>query len=134
MHRIFLISGIVVTVLAVIGFSQFLRDANENPVFEIKQAPIHEVDIMIAESYHEQIIVYIKGGLPDGCTEFNDLVTEVNGNTVYITVTIKRPKDVICPAVYGYFEKNVNIGSNFIRGQGYTVSVNGITAQFTYPQ
>jgi inhibitor of cysteine peptidase len=134
MHKIFLISGIVVTILAIIVFSQFLKDAGENPEIEIKTAPIHEVEIMIAESYPEQVIVYIKGGLPDGCAEFNDLVTEINGDAVNITVTIKRPKDAVCPAIYGYFEKNVNIGSNFLRGQDYTVNVNGFTAQFTYPQ
>jgi hypothetical protein len=133
MHKIFLISGIIVAVLAIIGFSQFFKDVDENPEIEIKTAPVHEVEVMIAESYPEQIIVYIKGGLPDGCTEFNDLVTEINGNTVNITVTIKRPKDAVCPAIYGYFEKNVNIGSNFIRGQSYTVNVNGVTAEFTYP-
>ena len=134
MHKIFLISAIIFSVLAVIAFSLLLKDTKSNHDFEIKQAPIHEVEIMIAESYPEQIFVYIKGGLPDGCTEFNDLVTEINGNTINISVTIKRPKDAVCPAVYSYFEKNVNLGSDFIRGQSYTVNVNGVTAGFAYPQ
>jgi hypothetical protein len=134
MRRIILISGVIISVIAIIVFSQFLKDVDVNPEIEIKTAPIHEVEVMIAESYPEQIIVHIKGGLPDGCTEFNDLVTEINGSTISITVTVKRPKDAVCPAIYGYFEKTVNLGSNFIRGQNYTVDVNGVTAEFVYPQ
>ncbi len=134
MHRIILTAGIIVSVIALIVFSNFLRDADGNPDIEIKPAPIHEVDISIAESYPEQVFVYIKGGLPDGCTEFNDFDTGISGNTINITLTIKRPKDAVCAAVYGYFEKNIALGTAFIRGETYTVNVNGTAASFTYPQ
>lgn len=138
MHRIFLITGIVVSVVALIVFSHFLKDLNQerpgtNGELDIKPAPIHEVDIRIAESFPEQIFVYIKGGLPDGCTSFNDFSIKTDGNTINITVTVKRPKDAFCPAVYGFFEKNIALGSNFTRGQNYTVNVNGTIAQFIYP-
>lgn len=133
MNRILIIAGIVLSILALIIFSHCLRDVDENTKSEIKPAPIHEVDIRIAESYPEQIFVYIKGGLPDGCTTFNDYSMEINGNIINITVTIKRPKDAMCPAIYGYFEQNIALGSNFIRGATYTVNVNGVTAEFTYP-
>jgi inhibitor of cysteine peptidase len=137
-HKIFLIAGIIFSVLALIAFSHFLKDVNPdglngNGEIEITAAPIHEVDIMIAESFPEKIFVLVKVGLPDGCTAFNDFSIETDGNTVNITVTIKRPKDAICPAVYGFFENNIALGSNFVRGETYTVSVNGVCAEFTYP-
>ncbi len=64
---------------------------------EIRPAPIHEVKVSIAKSNPPQIIVYIKGGLSDGCTTFNELKTNRAGTTVTISVTTKRPKNVACP-------------------------------------
>jgi hypothetical protein len=138
-HRLFLIAGIVVAISVLITFSHFLKDLNpgdsgQNGEMEIKPAPIHEVDIRIAESFPEQIFVYVKGGLPDGCTAFNDFIIETDGNTINITVTVKRPKDAVYAAVYGFFEKNIALGSDFTRGEIYTVNVNGTVAEFTYPQ
>ena len=104
------------------------------PELEIKQAPIHEVQVNIAESYPEQIFVYIKGGLADSCTTFHDLETERIDNTINIEVTTERPRDAICAQVYGYFEKNVALGSDFIRGETYIVDVNGVIRTFEYPQ
>ncbi len=104
------------------------------PELEIKQAPIHEVQVSIAESYPEQIFVYIKGGLADSCTAFHDLKTERTENTINIEVTTERPRDAVCAQVYGYFEKNVALGSDFIRGETYIVDVNGVIRTFEYPQ
>jgi hypothetical protein len=100
---------------------------------EISLAPIHEVRINFAESYPVQIFVYIKGGLRDGCTRFHDLTVERNGDIIKITVTTEHPRDAICPAVYGYFEKNVALGTDFVSGKTYTVKVNEIATTFKYP-
>jgi inhibitor of cysteine peptidase len=97
---------------------------------EIRLAPIHEVRVAIAGSYPPQVMVYIQGGLSDGCTTFHDLKTERSGSTVNITVTTQRPKDVVCTQVYGYFEQNVNLGSDFVSGQTYTFNVNDKTTSF----
>ena len=56
------------------------------PELEIKQAPIHEVQVNIAESLPEQIFVYITGGLADSCTSFHELSTERSGNTIAVNV------------------------------------------------
>jgi len=58
-----------------------------------------------------QIGVYIKGGLRDGCTTFHGIETTQDGNTVNIKVTTQHPKDVFCPAIYTYFEKDVNLAA-----------------------
>ena len=108
-------------------------DADGQEEVEIRQAPIHEVQVNIAESFPEQIFIYIKGGLADSCTTFHEVKTESSGNTINITVTTERPKDAICAQVYGYFEKNVSLGSDFVRGESYTVNVNDVTTSFKYP-
>ncbi|OGO32944.1 MAG: hypothetical protein A2Z29_01780 [Chloroflexi bacterium RBG_16_56_11] len=97
---------------------------------EIKPSPIHEVTVNIAESAPPQVFVYIQGGLPDGCTRFHELKTERGGNTVKITVTNERPREAVCTQVYGYFEQNVNLGTDFTSGVTYTVNVNDKTTSF----
>jgi len=97
---------------------------------EIRLAPIHDVQVNIAESYPPQVIVYIKGGLSDGCTTFHELTIEHHGNATDIEVTTQRPKGAVCTEVYGFFEKNVNLGSDFTSGETYTVNVNDKTASF----
>jgi hypothetical protein len=97
---------------------------------EISLAPIHEVRVSIMKSFPTQIGVYIQGGLRDGCTTFHDIEITQEGSTVNIKVTTQHPREVSCPAVYGYFEKNVNLGSDFIFGTTYTLKVNDYTTTF----
>jgi inhibitor of cysteine peptidase len=96
----------------------------------IRDAPIHEVRINIAESFPPQVFVYIKGGLSDGCTTFNGTTVTRQGNTIDINVTTARPKDAICTQVYGFFEKTVGLGSDFISGESYIINVNDFTETF----
>jgi len=91
---------------------------------EIRLAPIHEVQVNIAESYPPQIFVFIKGGLPDACTTLHKTNIGRHDNTIDITVSIKRLKGKICAQIYSYFEENVALGSDFASGEIYTVNVN----------
>lgn len=97
---------------------------------EIELAPIHEVRINIAESYPPQVVVYIKGGLRDDCTTFHDLTVRRDGSIINVEVTTQHPPGVDCAAVYNYFERNKNLGSDFISGERYTVKVNDQTTTF----
>lgn len=105
----------------------------EDSGLEIKLAPIHEVEISIAESFPEQILVHITGGLTDSCTAFHELTTERIDNAIKIQVTTERPRDAFCVQVYGYFEKYINLDSDFTNGVIYTVDVNGTIRTFEYP-
>ncbi len=124
------LSIIAVIFMAVIAYAGCRL---EQAGLEIKPAPIHDVQISIAESFPEQIFVYIQGGLADSCTTFHDLKTERIGNTIKIEVTTERPRNAVCAQVYGFFEKNINLGSDFISGDSYIVDVNGVTETFEYP-
>jgi len=99
---------------------------------EISLAPIHEVKVSIMKSNPPQIGVYIKGGLRDGCTTFNDIEIAREGSTINIKVTTQHPGDVSCPAIYTYFEKDINLGSDFTVGTTYNLNVNDYTTTFAY--
>lgn len=118
---------------AVVVVAAGCKPSDDGEEIEIRLAPIHEVEVNIAESFPEQIFVYIKGGLADGCTTFNAVETERSGTTIDITVTTQRPRDAVCIQVYGFFEQNVPLGSQFTSGQTYTVNVNDVTRSFEYP-
>jgi hypothetical protein len=107
-------------------------NAPATPEEEIALAPIHEVNTTLLLSNPPQIEVYIKGGLRDGCTKFHDIEITREGNTVNIKVTTQHPKDVFCPAVYTYFEKEINLGSDFTAGTTYTLNVNDYSTTFAY--
>ncbi|UCC17232.1 MAG: hypothetical protein JSU58_01405 [Dehalococcoidales bacterium] len=103
----------------------------DNQEFEIKAAPIHEVDIRIAESYPPQVFVYVKGGLADACTAFEEVLVKRRTDTdIEIEVSVRRSRDEICAQVYGYFEKNVNLGTDFVSEETYTVTVNDYQTKF----
>jgi hypothetical protein len=128
LKRILCISGLVLIGLmpaTIAGGCCFVEGE-----IEIQPAPIHEVRVNIAESYPPQVFVYIKGGLADSCTTFHELSTERSGNTIDITVTTQRPRDKQCAQVYGFFEQNVGLGSDFVSGETYTVNVNDQTTSF----
>ena len=103
---------------------------NQRIDVEIKLAPIDEVRVYTMKSNPPQIGVYIKGGLSDGCTTFRDIETTREGNTVNIKVTVQRPKGVDCPAIYTWFEKDVNLGTDFAFGTTYTLNVNNYRTTF----
>ena len=103
----------------------------QKPDVEIRPAPIDEVKVNLLKSNPVQVAVYIKGGLPDGCTTFHDIETTRDGNTVNIKVTVQRPRGVSCPAVYTNFEQYVNLGTDFAIGT-YTLKVNDYTTTFDY--
>jgi hypothetical protein len=100
---------------------------------DVQPAPIHEVDIRFAKSLPVQVSVYIRGGLRDGCTTFKELSAARKDTLIDIGVLVQRPVDKVCPAVYGYFEQNVELGSSFVQGETYTVNVNDATKTFVAP-
>jgi hypothetical protein len=102
----------------------------QRPNVVISPAPIHEVRVAILETYPPQVSVYIKGGLPNTCTTFHDLTVKRSGSTINIVVTVQVEKDRLCGQVYTFFERNVNLGSEFISGQTYTINVNGKVTTF----
>lgn len=118
---------VVVTLITIGAAAGCKTDIND---IIIRDAPIHEVKINIAESFPPQVSVYIKGGLADGCTTFNGVTVTRRGNTIDINVTTARPREAICTQVYGFFEKTVGLGSDFNSGESYIVNVNDYTETF----
>jgi len=105
---------------------------NAEPEVEIKPAPIDEVEVNFLKSNPVQVSIHIIGGLSDGCTTFHDAVITREGNTINIEVMVQRPKYMFCTAIYTTFEKDINLGSDFMITETYTLKVNDYTTTFDY--
>jgi hypothetical protein len=106
----------------------------QRPVEEIviSPTPIEKVTVSIMKSNPAQVGVHIVGGLPDGCTTFYSIEITREGDTVNVKVSNQHPKDAICPAIYTTFEKDINLGSDFVTGKTSTLNVNDFKTTFTY--
>lgn len=100
---------------------------------EISPAPIHDVKIAVTLSQPQEVLVYIKGGLRNTCTTFSDLNMERTGNVISIKVNVQTITGQVCGQVYSFFERCVDLGSDFVSGQVYTIKVNDKTTTFTMP-
>ena len=96
-------------------------------------APIDQLDVAIAESYPPQYFVHILAGLPSGCAEQYTHSFTRNGDMIEVEVLNSFPEgNPACTAIYGEYELNIALGSDFTPGQTYTVSVNGGAAETTF--
>ena len=93
-------------------------------------AVVESTEILVLESFPVQIHVIAKGYLPDGCTEIDRVEEERDGNTFTVTITTKRPKDMMCTQAIVPYEKKVPLDVYGLKAGMYDVNVNTVTDSF----
>jgi len=93
-------------------------------------ANVESIDILILESFPVQIHVIAEGYLPDGCTEIDEIKTEMEGNTFNVNITTKRPKEAICTQAIESFTETIPLEVQGLSAGNYTVNVNGVNGSF----
>ncbi len=97
-----------------------------------KPAPIDHLNVNTVGSNPVQYVVHIVAGLQGGCASPASHQVYRHGDVIDITVLNNVPApDQICTAIYGQYELNINLGSDFASGHTYTVNVNDKTTTFT---
>ena len=98
---------------------------------QVVPAPIDGLDVLTLESYPAQYLVKVQAGLPSGCAQKHGHEVSRQGAVITISVTNTLPKDAVpCTMIYGMYELNINLGSDFQSGVTYTVKVNDETVTF----
>lgn len=88
-------------------------------------APIDGLDVRVLESNPPQYMLSVRAGLPSGCAEKNRHELQQAGGAITVTVLNWMPTgNPPCTMIYGSYELNINLGSDFRRGTTYSVSVN----------
>jgi len=98
---------------------------------EIGIAVVESVEVQVLDGAGPSVLVIARGSLPDGCTSIDETSWRQEGDTFYVTITTYRPQDMMCTQVIVPFEETVMIEPEAALAAGaYTVSVNGVSAQF----
>ena len=94
-------------------------------------APIDGLDVRVLESSPPQYVLSVRAGLPSGCAEKNR--HEAGRVAEAITVIVLNwmaAGSPPCTMIYGSYELNINLGSDFRPGITYSVSVNDKNTAF----
>jgi inhibitor of cysteine peptidase len=94
------------------------------------EAIVDEIDILILESFPVQVNVVARGNLPDGCTEIDEIIRELEEQTFNVTITTARPADAMCTEALVPFEETFSLDVYGLPAGVYTVDVNGVTGTF----
>jgi hypothetical protein len=95
-------------------------------------APIDGLEVLTQESFPPQYVAHITAGLPNGCAQKGGWEASRSGSTITVKVYDTMPtQQVACTMIYGTYELNVPLGSDYTSGQQYTVQVNDKTVTFT---
>jgi hypothetical protein len=88
-------------------------------------APIDSLGVRVLESNPPQYVLNVRAGLPSGCAEKSRHSAERVAETITVTVLNWMPTgSTPCTLIYGSYELNINIGSEFRPGTTYSVIVN----------
>lgn len=93
-------------------------------------AGVESTEIMVLESFPVQIHVIAKGYLPDGCTKIDRAEAKRDGNIFTVTITTKRPKDMMCTQAIVPYEKVVPLNVYGLKAGTYDVNINSVTDSF----
>jgi hypothetical protein len=95
-------------------------------------APIDALDVLTLESFPPQYVVRVRAGLPNGCARQAGWTASRSGDVIRVTVMNNMPTgNVICTQIYGMYEVNGALGSDYESGRTYRIEVNDRITTFT---
>jgi inhibitor of cysteine peptidase len=98
---------------------------------QIGIAPVEKVQAVVVSTDPLRVEATVVGYLPDGCTELGDMTQEWEGDTLYVTLTTKRPAGMACITMITPFEQVIPIDVSGITAGTYTIQVNDISTTVT---
>ncbi len=95
-------------------------------------APIDDVQIAVMKSLPPQYQLEITSGLPGSCHTFGGYFFNRTAYIVNVQVVNSKPtsSNIACAQIYGVVKTSIYLGSDFEKGQTYTIKVNEVTRTF----
>ena len=84
--------------------------------------PIEEVAIRVSQS-SPQIVVHVRGYLPDGCAALDAITQRPFTNGVSLTITMRRPVGLSCTQQIETVDQDIPLAGTFTPGV-YRILVN----------
>ena len=91
---------------------------------------IHNVEVIVLESFPMQVELHITGEHPDGCELPVVVDQQRDGNTVTVEIYRELPADVFCPMVLQPYDDTIKLDGNFEPGD-YVFKVNDFVVEAT---
>ena len=109
-------------------------DPKDSGEFIRGEAVVEDVEIVFLESFPLGVHAVASGYLPDPCTEIDEISVEREGSHFEVLITTLREAEVMCAQVIEAFEQNIPLDVYGLPAGDYTVTVNGINAEFSFLQ
>ncbi|UCC50137.1 MAG: hypothetical protein JSV68_13580, partial [Anaerolineaceae bacterium] len=93
-------------------------------------ANVESLEIMTLESFPVQVDIRIAGVHPDDCTEIENIVVQMDGNSFNVAATSVQKPGIECNEVDVPFEEIVSLDVYGLDAGSYTVNVNSIQGSF----
>ena len=95
-------------------------------------APIETATVAVRAA-DQHVILSVRAGLPGGCAKQDSHAASRAGDVVTVTVNNSMPSadNTVCTAIYGTYDLQLDLGSDFKTGSTYTIRVNDRTQTFT---
>jgi len=97
-------------------------------------AVVEEIEILMMESFPIQVVVLVRGYLPDGCTVIDQVRSrfEPESDRFVIEITTVRDADAVCTEAIVPFEERVSLDVYGLPAGTYFVDANGVVDSFTF--
>ncbi len=90
------------------------------------------MDTVEVEERGGEYYAIVAGHYPDACSTTSDIVQEVEGNTLHLTIYSTRPEDMMCAQVLTPFTEEILLDTEGLEPGEYTVIVNEDNAMTTF--
>ena len=97
-------------------------EPTDNPTY------IETVEVVERDGHY----AIVEGSYPDACSKTGDIVQEVEGNTLHLTITSTRPEDKVCAQALTPFTEEILLDTEGLDPGEYTVIVNDDQATTTF--
>ncbi len=92
---------------------------------------VNSIDVQILESFPVQVNVLARGDLPDVCTQIDEIISQLTGDTFRVAITTFRQPGLACAQTIVPFEQSIPLDVEGLEAGTYNVLVNGVSGSFT---
>ena len=100
-----------------------VAEPSGNPTF------IQTVEV---EQRGDDYYAVVTGWYPDACSSTGDIVQEVDGDTIYLTIYSTRPEDMVCAQMLTDFSDDILLDTDGLESGVYSIIVNEDNARTTF--
>jgi hypothetical protein len=84
------------------------------------------------EQRGDEYYAIVTGWYPDACSETGDIVQDVEGDTIHLTIFSTKPDNVACAQMLTDFSEEILLGTGNLAPGEYTIIVNEDQVETTF--